>query len=357
MTLSRDHRAALSITALLIWTLACRAATRLIIPDTPTPAPTSTPTVTFTPTLTPTITPSPTPTQLVYEASCPLVVDQIIEESVFAERLINEEESGEFEDINYMVQYSVDGDEIDFPKYYPVSASLEDEQEDRAVHEEVWRLFVRLIPPGQRDFVSGFAIFTDGRENYLAGVSQSDRSPYQWDLNVDIFDSTDKITLTYTLLHEHGHLLTLNQDQVEVSLPVYENPDDENIYASALSECPRYFTGEGCSQPDAYLSEFFDRFWVDLYDEWRVIDEEESERARDRLLNRFYNTYQDQFLTDYAPTSPAEDIAEAWAFFILQPKPELTSISSEKILFFYEYPELVELRMNILENICTEFSP
>jgi hypothetical protein len=50
-----------------------------------------------------------------------------------------------------------------------------------------------------------------------------------------------------------------------------------------------------------------------------------------------------------------EDIAESWAFFVLSPKPELKSIADEKILFFYEYPELVELRTQILNNICAEF--
>jgi hypothetical protein len=60
-------------------------------------------------------------------------------------------------------------------------------------------------------------------------------------------------------------------------------------------------------------------------------------------------------VSEYAATSPAEDIAEAWAFFLLSPKPELDSISSEKILFFYEYPELVALRTQILTNICAEF--
>ena len=38
MTLSHNRKIILSITTLLVWTLACRAATRLIIPDTPTPA-------------------------------------------------------------------------------------------------------------------------------------------------------------------------------------------------------------------------------------------------------------------------------------------------------------------------------
>ena len=73
------------------------------------------------------------------------------------------------------------------------------------------------------------------------------------------------------------------------------------------------------------------------------------------MIEDFYKTYEDQFVSDYAPTSPMEDIAESWAFFVLSPKPELSSIANEKILFFYEYPELVELRTKILKQICVEF--
>lgn len=344
-----------ALLTLLLPTLACRAATRLIIPDTPTPAPTFTPTATFTPTLTPTITPSPTPTQLVYEASCPAVVGQILEDSVHVEQFISDDELEEVDEITYMVYYSVDENAISLPRYFPVEDPFEDEQEDRATHEEIWQLFVRLIPPVERELVSGFAIFTDGRANYLAGVNQSDDSPYTWDLNVDILDTQDRLVLSYTLIHEHGHLLTLNRDQVDIDLEVYENPNNKTIRESAVAACTEYFTGEGCSLPNSYLSAFFRRFWPDLYDEWLNIDEQESDRTRDRMLDRFYEIYKDQFLTDYAPTSPAEDIAESWTFFVLSPRPELTSIASEKILFFYEYPELIELRMQILENICAEF--
>jgi len=351
MTSPRNPRILLSITALLFSTLACRAATRLIIPDTPTPPPT--PTATFTPTLTP--SPSPTPTALVYEASCPQVVDEIIEDAVYSRGYSSNEEAGSNDEITHLVHYTVVEDELKTPLFDSVKDDLEDEQEDRAAHEGIWDLFASLIPADQREFVNGFSIFTDGPENYLAAVNQSDRDPFKWELNVDIADSIEKTNLTYTLLHEHGHLLSLNSDQVEVSLAVHRKPYDEELYQSEASACPQYFTGEGCSNPESYINEFFNRFWPHLYAEWQVIDEEEDEDTRHDLLDDFYDTYEDQFLTDYAPTSPAEDIAESFAFFILSPKPELTSIADEKILFFYQYPELVQLRAEILNSVCSEF--
>ena len=348
MTVHRQRRMIAAIVALLFPALACRAATRLIIPDTPTPIPS--PTATCTPTLTPfppaTFTPVPPP-----EASCPLLTTDILDTALNFE--FNSSEDAD--DAEYLVTYLVDGDAISSPFYEPVAGDLRDEQDDRTLHDEIWNYFTRLIPLEERDFVTAFAIVTDGSGNILGAVGQSSDSPEEWILEVDIIDMTDDYVLTFTLLHEFAHLLTLNSSQVPPSTLIFENPNSESVYQSELDACPYYFPGEGCSNPDSYLNRFFDRFWPHLFAEWQEIDSETDEDIYYDLLDDFYDTYQDQFLTDYAATSPAEDIAESFAFFILSPKPELTSIANEKILFFYEHAELVELRRRILNQLCVEF--
>jgi len=351
MTLSRHQKIAFAITALLFSTLACRAATRLIIPDTPTPQPTLT--ATSAPTLTP-FPPPATPT-IEYVASCPLVQDQIIKDSTSSSESSRNGSSTASKDITYLVDYVVNGDELKNPHLESIPNRLKSEQQDRASHEEIWKYFTRLIPADQRALINGFTIITDGKNNILAAVNQSDRDPNKWELNVDFADASQKTSLTFTLLHEFGHLLTLNSDQATVDVAVYHNPDDKTIYKREADACPQYFTGEGCSNPDSYINQFFDRFWMGFYAEWQTIDAEPNEDKRNNLLDDFYHKYRDQFLTDYAPTNPAEDIAESWTFFILAPKPDDNSIANEKILFFYEYPELVQLRAQILDRICTEF--
>jgi len=351
MTLSRHQNFAFAIAALLFSSLACRAATRLIIPDTPTPQPTST--ATFIPTLTPFLPPA-TPT-VEYVASCPLVQDQIIKDSTSSSENPLNGSSTTGKDVTYIVFYTVSGDELKDPHLESVPNRLKAEQQDRASHEEIWKYFTRLIPFDQRALINGFSIITDGKNNILAAVNQSDRDPNQWELNVDFADASQKTSLTFTLLHEFGHLLTLNSDQATVDMAVYQNPDNTTIYKREVDACPQYFTGEGCSKPDSYINQFFARFWTDFYAEWQTIDAEPNEDKRNNLLDDFYHKYQDQFLTDYAPTNPAEDIAESWTFFILSPKPESDSIANQKILFFYEYPELIQLRAQILDKICTEF--
>lgn len=346
MIVHRNWRMIAAITALLFPALACRAATRLIIPDTPTPQPTFTPLPTLTPFPPATFTPTSLP-----EASCPLLTTDILTTAVEFE--FNSMEDSDEEE--YLVTYLVDGDVISRPFFVPVPEDLRDEQDDRARHDEIWNYFTRLIPIEERDFLSAFSIVTDGNGNILAAVGQSSDDPDEWILEVDILDMDDDFVLTFTLLHEFAHLLTLNSSQVPPSLPVFENPDSDSVYQSELAACPYYFPGEGCSNPDSYINQFFERFWLDLYAEWQEIDAQPDEDVYYDLLDDFYDTYQDQFLTGYAATSPAEDIAEAFAFFILSPKPELTSIADEKILFFHEYPELLELRRRILNQLCVEF--
>ena len=330
--------------ALLSSTLACRAATRLIIPDTPTPLP---PTLTPTPTLVPpTSTPTPIP-----EASCPVQVADILEASLNFES--SSEES--LEEEIYLVTYHVEGDDLGNPYFDSVPSKFRDEQDDRAAHEEIWNLFANLIPPDERDFVVSFAIVTDGGSDVLASVGQSQNNAEEWVLEVDILDADDRRALVFTLLHEFAHLMTLNSSQVPPNLSVFDNPSNDEIYQRELAACPNYFPGEGCSNADSYVNQFFDRFWFNLYAEWQEIDTIEDEDEYYDQLDDFYNTYQDQFLSDYSVTSPAEDIAEAFAFFILSPKPPADSIANEKILFFHGFPELMQLRGQILNQLCAEF--
>ncbi len=334
--------------ALLSSTLACRAATRLIVPDTPTPLPPTPIPPTFTPIPTATLAPTPFP-----EVSCPVVTSEILDIAINFDFYAESEADDEI----YLVSYFVNGDKLSAPFNESVPDQYEDEQADRATHEEIWNYFTRLIPLEDRDFVTGFSIITDGNGNILAAVAQSGYDAKEWVLEVDILDSTNKEVLTFTLLHEFAHLLTLNSTQVPPSEAIFEDPNNDRIYQKEFDACTNYFPGEGCSNENSYINRYFQRFWSGLYAEWQEIDAEEDEDTYYDLLYDFYDTYEDQFLTEYAATSPAEDIAEAFAFFVLSPKPDpaSASIADEKILYFYESPKMVQLRREILNQLCIEF--
>ncbi|HXF83749.1 MAG TPA: hypothetical protein VNK49_00010 [Anaerolineales bacterium] len=349
---SRIHQTLLLTLSLLFSTLACRAATNLILP--PTPPPTLTQTATPTP-LPPTSTPTP-----IVQSACPLLLENIMDaatkENAYRTAESNKKTAREQRN-RFLVIYSISNDTLSTPLYKRVPESLKDEREDRKSHEAIWNYFATLVPYQARKSVTEFAIMTDGQENILAGVLQSNENPAEWTLAIDILDAKDNHLLTYVFMHELGHLITLNADQVPPSERIFENPGDEEIYAQEASACHQYFPGEGCSQPESYINAFYNRFWRDLYNEWLEIDKQkdENEDEYQNMLDDFYRTYQDQFLTDYAVTSPEEDIAEAWAFFVLSSLPQTYSIAQEKILFFYEYPELIELRQELLSRLCEAF--
>ena len=136
-----------------------------------------------------------------------------------------------------------------------------------------------------------------------------------------------------------------------------DDPTNLSLQQKKAAACPTYFTGTGCSYSDSYINTFYTRFWLGINDEWEKIDSlqynpEDSTPYFDGLYS-FYKSHQDQFVDDYATTHPTEDIAEAFAYFVFTPKPTGDSIKEQKIAFFYEYPELVQLRENILNGACS----
>lgn len=291
------------------------------------------------------------PFELAEADYCPVITGQIIELAVYG----GEGDEDVLDEELVLVSYTVKGDDIFDPVYERVSADLQDERDDTLAHQQIWEYFISLIPADSRGSIAEFAITTDGLGGTLASVAQTDYDPDLWILYVDFADTSNYYELTYTLVHEFAHLLTLGAEQVIPSLAIFNNPDDDNIYLRELSACQNYFPGEGCANPDSYINAFYYEFWDDIYEEWNAINLEEDEDAYTELLDEFYYNYEDRFVTSYAATNPEEDIAEAFTFFVFSPKPAGDTIAEEKTLFFYQYPELVELRAVILQNTCLNF--
>ena len=292
-------------------------------------------------------------------ASCPVITEQIVSMNSpvdLSNNLAKDfNESSNEDETTYLVTYLVSGDEIHDPYFEDVPADLQDEQDDTAAHQQIWDYFATLIPLEYRPMLAEFSIMTDGTDNVLAAVAQTYDDPNLWGLEVDIADTSDYYYLSFTLVHEFAHLFTLGPDQVPPSIAIFNNPDDNDLYLQESSACTTFFPGEGCSNPDSYMNAFYQEFWTDIYDEWNEINLIEDEDQYYEALDDFYYKYEDQFLTDYSVTHPAEDIAEAFGFFVFAEQPDGDTIAEQKILFFYQYPELVQLRSEILSNLCGNF--
>jgi len=236
-------------------------------------------------------------------------------------------EVSEQDEETILVTYQVNGDEISDPVEADVSGELAGLQQDTQAQEEIWDYFIHFMPAEQRETIAEFIIFTDGTDNVLAAVDQL--GPDAWTLEIDIADAGDKAQLTYSLLHEFAHIFTLASTQ----------------FTTGGGACATYQTDENCTTEDSYLNLFYQQFWTDIYPEWEVA-------YADDTIEDFYEQYSDQFVTDYAATDPDEDIAEAWLYFIISPQPAGDTIAEQKILFFYDFPEMVELREQIHNNLC-----
>lgn len=210
-----------------------------------------------------------------------------------------------------------------------------------AEHQALWDRFTDLIPSEYREMVAEFEIFSDGCDGVFGAVGPLDDDATEWVLSVDPADAGDPDELAATLIHEFGHLLTLNNEQI----PALAADIGPFAYDQAAAACRTYFTFEGCSIEDSYLNTFVARFWADILDESNALAEldEFSDEFWDGL-DEFESKYGDRFVSEYAMTDPAEDMAETFMVFVLNDRPSGSSIADEKIDFFYDYPELVSLR-------------
>jgi len=198
-------------------------------------------------------------------------------------------------------------------------------------------------------YITRLRLFTDGIHDELGGVTPLNDLNSKWEINIDTLDfdlkSKDSLHIqnyVHTIIHEFGHLLTLNQQQVTITQDEFQ--DDQK----------GYLTSEGYAGINSYLGKFVTQFWDGkLLRKW---DKIEKIRNTDRKLNRLYKFYlknKNQFLTDYAAESPEEDIAESWTFFVLSNKPTKQLIKHRKVLFFYQFPELIAHRAYIRQKIKT----
>lgn len=264
----------------------------------------------------------------------------------------NENESNSFEDDNssnnadeldeeYGISlYRVDGENIIQTEHTNASQNW---MNDELKHNDMWDIVTNLIPTDRRQWIYTFEIF-DGKQELLGYVVNTSEDLSQWKFGLDITSAyLDGQTLEksgdfiYTVIHEYGHILSLNDQQLD----------------AFANNCSNYNPGEGCAFENSYIDEFHERFWADIEEEANDIDEDDFDAIDD-----FYNKYSDRFVTDYAATNPAEDIAEVFSVFVTaENEPTGNQIKDQKIRFMYEYPELVDLRNHMRGTTYTIPAP
>ena len=217
------------------------------------------------------------------------------------------------DDAEPLASFSIDGDGLDPGDAPPdVAASA----------AGIWRRFTELIPADQRTMLDGFELLPESYGG--AHVYPSDRDPSRWIMGIGLGLRDE---LDATLIHEFGHLLTLQAKEVP--------PGSDG------RGCTTYFTGEGCALSGSTFADYVKQFWPEhLIDEVAELEHSGDQDAADA----FYERHRDAFVTDYATTNPAEDLAETFTAFVMGERPGGSTIAEQKIAFLWDDPDMVTLR-------------
>jgi hypothetical protein len=237
------------------------------------------------------------------------------------------------EEDGFLSQYRVVGSQIELVQDFNVTASLRPYQEDKGRHLAMWDYVTQLFNAADRRRLTEFIVFYgDGEfQGYVEPINADDLSKWRMGLAIDAATDLSVTDLndffTYVIIHEFGHIISLNETQLD---PL----EDEG-------NCPYFHPGEGCSFRNSFLNSLFELGWADIYDGH---DFDRPERT--------YNRYRDRFVSEYAATNPGEDFAEVFSFFVIQDQPPTgSSIAAQKIRLLYGSAQLIELRRNIRQNV------
>ena len=191
----------------------------------------------------------------------------------------------------------------------------------------VWEYLCSILPLEARQKIAEFNLFTDGTSNILAytspvqvdGVSDNTRFAISIDY-YDVYDENgekrDWSKLTYTILHEYGHVLLEDETQVDLT------------------------KGTGTHDPAAFIEGsfrkgFYDTFWSGLGDTG-VGD---------------YDANPTHYVSRYGANYFHEDIADTFAVFVLGGQPQGDTVAEEKLRFFWADPDMAALRAAIRQNL------
>jgi hypothetical protein len=246
-----------------------------------------------------------------------------------------------------MVIYDASDGQLGEPTILYVPEDYKQYQEDTKAQLRVWNYASALLPADQMKWITQYLVYTDGPYNELAYVSAQDDTRKAWTLGTDILDSSDPITLTETLVHEFAHMVMLNSDQI---------PENANDYSwKQGDDCATFRDIKGCTNPDSYINQFYEAFWKDTFGEWKrtVIDSNiYTVQDEDALVQKFYDAHRNLFFKEYAATNIEEDMAVTFEHFVMEPMPSGDAVLARKILFYYNFPELVELRQSMIHGMC-----
>ncbi len=140
--------------------------------------------------------------------------------------------------------YKIEGDNISKIADYKVTGQELEYQKDVAKHNEIWDLVKKIVPSNQRSKMNEFLIYNGNQSAGFVVQTKQDLSTWKMGIAINYayqggFNSGGE--LAYTIIHEFGHVLTLDKTQLDASI--------------TEANCTNYFPGEGCAKENSYINE------------------------------------------------------------------------------------------------------
>lgn len=211
---------------------------------------------------------------------------------------------------------------------------------EEATFQLVWQYIRTIIPPNDLKSIGMFIVDSDGKRETIATIFTLSEDYSNAVLTCDINDYYDQQVFLDSVVHEYGHLLTLNASQCDLIVNVENAGKGQLLYNGKSYGVFLDYEKAGRRYSDtSYITQFYNFFWL------KYMNERDLEKVTSSFKSKYINS--GEFISELAMKNVREDIAESFAYFVLNDLPQGSEIWKQKILFFYNFPELLEKRQYI----------
>ncbi len=206
--------------------------------------------------------------------------------------------------------------------------------------QQMWLYIKTIIPANDLKSIEMFIVDSDGKLDTIATIFTLSENYSNAVLACDIFDFFNTEVFKNSIVHEYGHLLTLNASQCDPVAQVEAAGHTPLIYNGKPYNSVPDYERNGLRYSDAsYITFFYNAFWT------KFIGERDLEKVDSKFKTKYINS--GEFIDELAMKNVREDIAESFAYFVLNDPPQGTEVWKQKVMFFYQFPPLLEKRTYI----------
>jgi len=256
-----------------------------------------------------------------------LLLQQDLSEPAEDDHLVVNTDIGDFE--SFLI-----GDTSDIKAWYQLAepgstAGIADKE-----HRRYFSRFFDIVPDEYDHFFVDLLVFEDRGQIFDGFVETV--PPYRadtWRLGVNdsIFNVPPSSNVVAELfVHEFAHIIS------------YEGLAGTTEPQNAT--CHEYFSELGCPPANSYLLDFIDEFWTEA-------DMDAAAESNDPDWLWTNRERQENFVSNYAATDPAEDFAESFTVFVIDGRADGDDLADEKVNYFFKFEKMEELRELIRDEL------